>query len=193
MVPMTNLVYYASVARNGVVLAEHKNPKEDLGDMGVESLEKVPLFHSRFSYTIKQRMFVSLIEDGFTYVAVVDEALGKPKSFGFLKRVRDEFLLLLRSRGLDGSRLEKNGMASDFAGVFKHLVRPLIGVPQKEVDLDDESLSDSKDNTALSPSSSQAEHSHVNNAGASSPLTGNGIKKGTRDHEVRMLFVYSNP
>lgn len=197
MVPMTNLVYYASVARRGnVVLAEHKNLKENLAEVGLECLEKAPPYHSRFSYTMKQRMFMFLMDDAFTYSAIVDEALGKLKSFGFLERVRDEFQLLLRSRGLDGSRLERNALVSDFAGVFKHLVKPLVGVPQKEVDLDDDQNSDSKDNTALSPSASQSEHSHGPNPGASSPITGNGNKqdkKGTRDHEVRMRFFVTIP
>ncbi|KAG0554285.1 hypothetical protein KC19_12G079400 [Ceratodon purpureus] len=185
MVPMTNLVYYASVARrDNVVLAEHKNLKEDLAEVGFESLEKVPPFHSRFSYTIRQRMFMFLMDEGFTYSAIVDEALGKLKSFGFLERVRDEFQLLIRSRGLDGSRFESYALVSDFAGVYKHLVKPLVGVPQKEVDLDDDQNSDSKDNTALSPSASHAEHSHGPYPGASSPLTGNGHKQDKRDHEV---------
>lgn len=189
---MMNLVYYASVARNNVVLAEHKNSKEDLADVALECLDKVPPYHSRFTYTLKQRVFMFLMDGAFTYSAIVDEALGKLKSFGFLERVRDEFQLLLRSRGLDGSRLERNALVSDFAGVFKHLVKPLVGVPQKEVDLDDDQNSDYKDNTTLSPSASQSEHSFGPNAGASSPLTGNGHKhdrKGSRDHEVKEIMM----
>ena len=185
----SNLVYYAAVARGDVVLAEHKNSKEDLAEVALECLEKVPPFHTRFTYTVKQRMFLFLMHGGFTYSAIVDEALGKRKSFGFLERVKDEFQLLLHSRGLDGFRLESHALVADFAGVFKHLVKPLIGVPQKEVDLDDDPNSDSKDNTVLSPSASQAEHSY-SNSGGSSPLTGNGTKQDrkAREHEVRMHF-----
>jgi len=189
---MRNLVYYASVVRGHVVLAEHKNSNEDLADVAVECLEKVPPFHNRFAYTIRQRMFIFLMEDSFTYTAIVDEALGKLKGFGFLERVRDEFQLMLRSRGLDGSRLERNAMVVDFAGVFKHLVKPLIGVPQKEVDLDDEHHSDSKDHTALSPSVSQTgSPSHHANAGN---LNGNNKvdKKSKKEEQVRILqFVFA--
>lgn len=187
MASMTNLVYYASVARGSTVLADHKKAKEDLSDVAVECLEKVPPFHNQFTYTIKQRMFIFLMDGAFTYYAIVDEALGKLKGMQFLEHVRDEFKLLLRSRGLDGSRLERNALVADFAGVFKHLVKPLVGVPQKEVDLDnnDHHL-DSKDDTALSP---PREHAHT------APLTANGHpkvdKKSTKHQQVHVLFQHS--
>jgi hypothetical protein len=98
MASMTNLVYYASVSRGSTVVAEHKKAKEDLADVAVECLEKVPPFHNQFTYTVKQRMFIFLMDAGFTYCAIVDEALGKVMGFGFLEQVRDEFKLLLRSR-----------------------------------------------------------------------------------------------
>jgi hypothetical protein len=161
--------------------------------VAVECLEKVPPFHNQFTYTVKQRMFIFLMDAGFTYCAIVDEALGKVMGFGFLEQVRDEFKLLLRSRGLDGSRLERNTSVADFSGVYKHLVKPLVGVPQKEVDSNDDHHSDSKDETALSPSASRAEHSHPGtNAGAPAPLTPNGHhkvdKKSTKHQQVPVQF-----
>ncbi|KAG0582543.1 hypothetical protein M758_3G067300 [Ceratodon purpureus] len=184
MAMTTSLVYYASVSRGSTVVAEHKKAREDLADVAMECLEKVPAFHNQFTYTIKQRVFIFLMDKGFTYCAIVDEALGKVKGFGFLEHVRDEFNLLLRSRGLDGARLERNALVTDFAGVFKHLVKPLVGIPQKEVDLNDEHHSDSKDETALSPSASRAEHSQPGPAA----LTPNGHtktdKKSTKHQQV---------
>lgn len=196
MSSVTNLVYYASVSRESTVLVEHRNPKEDLAaDVGVECLEKVPPYHLQFSYTIKQRMFIFLIDSPFIYCAIVDEALGKGKTFGFLERVRDEFKILIRSRGLDPMRLDYNAMSSDFAGVFKHLVKPLVGIPQKEFDLNDDNLSDSKDDTCLSPSNSaRAEHSHPGANGGPSPLTAighrdfNAGKKPSKDQQVPVRF-----
>lgn len=174
---MMNLVYYAAVARGITILADHKKPKEDLTDVAVDALENVPPFHIQFSYTVKQRTYLFLMDGTFTYYAVIDEALGKVKGVQFLEQVRDEFKLLLRSRGLDGSRLERNALVSDFAGVFKHLVKPLVGVPQKEVDLDNDH-SDSKDDTALSPP-------------RSGPLTSNGHPKSdakTKHQQVLVVF-----
>lgn len=193
MASMTNLVYYASVSRGSTVVAEHKKAKEDLADVALECLEKVPPFHNQFTYTIKQRVFIFLMDGGFTYCAIVDEALGKLKGFGFLEHVRDEFKLLLRSRGLDGSRLDRSALGTDFAGAFKHLVKPLVGIPQKEVDLNDEHHLDSKDETALSPSASRAEHSLLGtNGGGPAPLTLNGHtkvdKKSTKHQQVRVQF-----
>jgi hypothetical protein len=82
---------------------------------------------------------------------------------------------------------------ADFSGVYKHLVKPLVGVPQKEVDSNDDHHSDSKDETALSPSASRAEHSHPGtNAGAPAPLTPNGHhkvdKKSTKHQQVPVQF-----
>lgn len=197
MSSVTNLVYYASVSRESTVLVEHRNPKEDLAaDVGVECLEKVPPYHLQFSYTIKQRMFIFLIDSPFIYCAIVDEALGKGKTFGFLERVRDEFKILIRSRGLDPMRLDYNAMSSDFAGVFKHLVKPLVGIPQKDFDLNDDNLSDSKDDTCLSPSNSaRAEHSHPGANGGPSPLTAighrdfNAGKKPSKDQQVKEIMM----
>lgn len=188
---IVNLVYYAAVARGNIVLAEHINPKENLADVGEECLEKVPPYHNQFTYTIKQRMFMFLIDGPFTYCAVVDEALGKGKSIWFLERVRDEFKLLIRSRCLDGMGLEKMSLAYDFAGVFNQLVKPLVGIPQKEVDLNYD-CPDSRDGFVLSSSASaRAENSHGGtNVGRPSLLTANGHrdykagKKHSKDQQV---------
>lgn len=223
---MTNLVYYTSVSRGSIILADHKKPREELTEVAVECLEKVPLYHAQFTYTIKQRMFIFLIDGAFTYFAIVDEAVGKLKAVQFLEHVRNEFKLLLRSRGLDGYRLERNSLVHDFsgtlkaishffltgcfswlqdysridfwwpflvlillhgfcAGVLKQLVKPMVGIPQKEVDMDKDYDLDSKDDTSLSPPRD----------GHSGPLTANGghhhPKQSTKQQQVRMpSFVY---
>jgi len=174
---MTNLVYYTSVSRGSIILADHKKPREELTEVAVECLEKVPLYHAQFTYTIKQRMFIFLIDGAFTYFAIVDEAVGKLKAVQFLEHVRDEFKLLLRSRGLDGFRLERNSLVHDFSGVLKQLVKPMVGIPQKEVDMDKDYDLDSKDDTSLSPPRD----------GHSGPLTANGghhPKQSTKQQQV---------
>jgi hypothetical protein len=76
------------------------------------------------------------MDGAFTYCAIVDQALGKQKAFGFLEKVRDEFKLLLMSQGwaLDGVALEAYCLNDDFMVVYRHLVKPLVGIPQKESD-----------------------------------------------------------
>ncbi|XP_024358132.1 phytolongin Phyl2.1 isoform X2 [Physcomitrium patens] len=182
----TNLVYYASVSRDNVVLAEHQNSKEDpvTSEAAVGCLQQVPPYHNQFTYTIKQRMFIFLIDGAFKYCAIIDEALGKLKGLGFLEQVRIEFKRVLHSRNIDGYQLERNALVSDFSGVFKSLVRPLVGVPQKEVDLDDGNHhAISNDETVLSPSDSpRAERS---NGDGVSPLTKSiHPKTDKKDHQV---------
>lgn len=188
MASITNLVYYASVAKGTTVLAEHKIVGEDLAALAVECLEKVPPLHSRFTYTTKRRMFNFLMDDAFTYCAIMDEALGKRKAFAFLERVRDEFKLLLRSRGLDGHGLEAYGLVDDFAGVFKHLVKPLVGVPQKDIDRWEEMQdADGKDDTFLDAETSDQNHAD-SAADLLSPLTSSNtskVDKKSTKHQVR--------
>lgn len=131
-----NLVYYASVAKGTMIVAEHINAVYDIASVALDFLEKLPPLHSRFTYTTSRRIFASLMDGSFTYCAIVDEALGKANAFTFLERVRDEFNQLLRSRGcgLDGQGLEAHSLVAAFAPAYRHLVKPLVGVPQKEMD-----------------------------------------------------------
>ncbi|KAH8950503.1 hypothetical protein BDL97_10G089300 [Sphagnum fallax] len=133
---VSNLVYYASVSKGTTILAEHSGPGDDLAMVAIECLGKVPSLHSRFTYTTNGRMFNCLMDGAFTYCAIVDQALGKQKAFGFLEKVRDEFKLLLMSQGwaLDGVALEAYCLNDDFMVVYRHLVKPLVGIPQKELD-----------------------------------------------------------
>lgn len=86
-------------------------------------------------------------------------------------------------------------LAYDFAGVFNQLVKPLVGIPQKEVDLNYD-CPDSRDGFVLSSSASaRAENSHGGtNVGRPSLLTANGHrdykagKKHSKDQQVPVLF-----
>jgi hypothetical protein len=131
-----NLVYYASVAKGTMIVAEHINAVYDIASVALDFLEKLPPLHSRFTYTTSRRIFTSLMDGSFTYCAIVDDALGKANAFTFLERVRDEFKQLLRSWGcgLDGQGLEAHSLVASFAPAYRHLVKPLVGVPQKEMD-----------------------------------------------------------
>eukprot|EP00249_Psilotum_nudum_P017474 c26341_g1_i2 orf=346-1236(-) len=136
------LVYYASVARGTTIVAEYTDGGAPLFAVGSGYLEKIPPFHSRFSYSSRRRIFNSLIEHPFVYCTIVDEALGKATADTFLDQVRDEFKRLLKVRGLalDGGGLVPHSLDTDFAPVFDQLVAPLVGIPQKEEDLMKEKL-----------------------------------------------------
>lgn len=134
--PLTNLVYYAAVSKGTMIVAEHRSDSIDLARVATKCLEKVPAFHRRFTFTTNKKMFCCLIEGPITYCAIVDEALTKYKAFRFLEHVRDEFKLMVHVQGMkqDGEGLEPYCLADEFSTVFRHLVAPLVGVPQKEVD-----------------------------------------------------------
>lgn len=129
-------MYYACVSRGPVIVAEYI----DLGDaeqleIAVECSGRPPPFHSRFTYTIKNKRYSFLMDSEFVYYATVDEALPKVKVFSFLEQVRDEFKRLLRAKGLLNSKdeiLQGCGLGDDFASTFRRLAAPLVGIPQTE-------------------------------------------------------------
>jgi hypothetical protein len=133
---ITNLVYYASVSRGTMIVAEHRADSMDLTLVAAQCLEKVPAFHSRFTYTNKRKIFSCIIEEPFTYCAIVDEALTKYKAFALLEDVRDEFNMMMHDQGMrqDGQGLEPYCLTDRFSTVFRRLIAPFVGVPQKEVD-----------------------------------------------------------
>jgi hypothetical protein len=133
---ITNLVYYASVSKGTMIVAEHRADSMDLTLVAAQCLEKVPAFHSRFTYTNKRKIFSCIIEEPFTYCAIVDEALTKYKAFALLEDVRDEFNMMMHDQGMqqDGQGLEPYCLTDRFSTVFRRLIAPFVGVPQKEVD-----------------------------------------------------------
>eukprot|EP00249_Psilotum_nudum_P005423 c18866_g2_i1 orf=889-1557(+) len=142
MGPLPNLIYYASVAKGTVIIAEYSEGSLELCDAASTCLEKIPPFHSRFSHTTKRRMFSCLIYDPWIYCAIVDEALGKSNAYSYLEQVRDEFLKFLKARGLplDGEGLAVHSLDADFTPVLWHLAAPFVGIPQKEKDRMEEEL-----------------------------------------------------
>ncbi|CAK9252510.1 unnamed protein product [Sphagnum jensenii] len=133
---LTNIVYYASVAKGSMIVAHNNSGATDLTSIAVECLEKVPCFHSRFTYSTNRRIFACLIESAFTYCAIVDESLGNCRAFTFLEQVRNEFKLLLQEQGLklDGEGLEESHcLDHHFGPVLHRLIKPFVGVvPWKE-------------------------------------------------------------
>jgi hypothetical protein len=210
-----NLVYYASVAKGTMIVAEHINAVYDIASVALDFLEKLPPLHSRFTYTTSRRIFTSLMDGSFTYCAIVDEALGKANAFTFLERVRDEFKQLLRSRGcgLDGQGLEAHSLVAAFAPAYRHLVKPLVGVPQKEMDPMEEEVEEmlaehneygdgynSQDHTFLQRNNINEASDHSKNPARlseppSEPLTKKTAKpdkRGLRDQVSSILSTIPN-
>uniref|UniRef100_A0A0C9QXX9 TSA: Wollemia nobilis Ref_Wollemi_Transcript_701_1872 transcribed RNA sequence n=1 Tax=Wollemia nobilis TaxID=56998 RepID=A0A0C9QXX9_9CONI len=134
---LQNLVYYCSVSKGPVILAQY-NPRGDaeVQEIAAECLERVPPFHSRFTHATNNRRYSFLIDSGVVFCAIVDEALPKGDGFAFLEHVRDEFNRLLKAKGLgnrkDETLLQDRGLNEDLGPVFRRLAAPLMGISRAE-------------------------------------------------------------
>eukprot|EP00250_Pteridium_aquilinum_P006450 c16375_g2_i1 orf=496-1056(-) len=135
MVSPTSLVYYSAVAKGAVVLAEYiAQGNIDLPAIATDCLENVPPFHSRFSYTTRQRRFICIVDGIFTYCAIMDEALSNADAYTFLQSIRDAFKTLHKGRGPDSEALTLGAhlLDEDIVPIMKQHAVMLVGVPQRE-------------------------------------------------------------
>lgn len=82
---------YSFVARGSVVLADYSNFTGNFSTIAAQCLQKLPPNNNKFTYTCDQHTFNYLVEDGFTYMVVADETIGRQTPFAFLERVKDDF------------------------------------------------------------------------------------------------------
>ncbi|KAJ7546246.1 hypothetical protein O6H91_08G031900 [Diphasiastrum complanatum] len=134
------LVYYASVVWHTKTVVEYEGDGLDPSFLHSECLGKPPLYHRRFSITVKRRRCCWLVDGPFTYCAVVDEALGKEVAFRFLEHVKQQFQQLLDKKGLVavGEDLTLFSLKEDFLPIIRHLVLPLVGTPMEDLDITEE-------------------------------------------------------
>lgn len=82
---------YSFVARGSVVLSEYSAFTGNFSSIAVQCLQKLPANNNKFTYTCDQHTFNYLVEDGFTYMVVADEKIGRQTPFAFLERVKEDF------------------------------------------------------------------------------------------------------
>ncbi|MCO5567569.1 hypothetical protein L7F22_021263 [Adiantum nelumboides] len=82
---------YSFVARGSVVLADYSSFTGNFSTIATQCLQKLPPNNNKFTYTCDQHTFNYLVEDGFTYMVVADETVGRQTPFAFLERVKDDF------------------------------------------------------------------------------------------------------
>ncbi|KAH7298725.1 hypothetical protein KP509_25G056400 [Ceratopteris richardii] len=133
MEPIRNLVYYAAVVKNNIVVADYRNAdSENFVRVAKKCLEQIPPFHKKFSFTSSNRRFICLIEGIFTYCAIMDEGLNKTNAFMFLERVKDSFIDVLQKRNIEVHKLKGYSVQDDMDPLFRYLALPLTGVPEGE-------------------------------------------------------------
>ncbi|KAI5066486.1 hypothetical protein GOP47_0019110 [Adiantum capillus-veneris] len=82
---------YSFVARGTVVVAEYSQFTGNFSTIAVQCLQKLPTNNTKFTYTCDQHTFNYLVDEGFTYMVVADEAIGRQLPFAFLERVKEDF------------------------------------------------------------------------------------------------------
>ncbi|KAE8709750.1 coatomer subunit delta [Hibiscus syriacus] len=82
---------YSFVAKGTVVLAEHTSYSGNFSTIAVQCLQKLPSNSSKFTYSCDGHTFNFLVDNGFVFLVVADESVGRSVPFVFLERVLDDF------------------------------------------------------------------------------------------------------
>lgn len=82
---------YSFVSRDTTVLAEYTPFTGNFTTVALECLQKIQNYENKFTIVCDRHTFNFLVHNGYTYLAVADEAYGRQIPFAFLERVRDEF------------------------------------------------------------------------------------------------------
>ena len=83
---------YAFVARGHDVLCEYAAYQGNFSKVAAECLAKCPAHNAKFTYNADKHTFNFIVHNGFTFLAVADEEFGRQIPFGFLEKVKDDFL-----------------------------------------------------------------------------------------------------
>lgn len=73
------------------MLAEHTSFSGNFSTIAVQCLQKLPSNSNKFTYSCDGHTFNFLVDSGFVFLVVADEAIGRSTPFVFLERVRDDF------------------------------------------------------------------------------------------------------
>ncbi|XP_020088694.1 vesicle-associated membrane protein 727-like [Ananas comosus] len=83
---------YSFVAKGTVVLAEHTSFSGNFNTIAIQCLQKLPPNSNKFTYSADAHTFNFLVDKGFVFLVVADEAVGRSVPFVFLERVKDDFM-----------------------------------------------------------------------------------------------------
>ncbi|KAF3788818.1 Vesicle-associated membrane protein 727 [Nymphaea thermarum] len=83
---------YSFVSKGTIVLAEHTSFTGNFSTIAIQCLQKLPSNSNKFTYSCDGHTFNYLVDNGFVFLVVADEAVGRSLPFVFLERVRDDFM-----------------------------------------------------------------------------------------------------
>eukprot|EP00882_Tetradesmus_deserticola_P005130 GHRQ01005403.1.p1 GENE.GHRQ01005403.1~~GHRQ01005403.1.p1 ORF type:complete len:271 (+),score=123.77 GHRQ01005403.1:462-1274(+) len=124
---MPGLVY-TFVARGTTVLAEYAAISGNFKTVGIECLQNAQMQEDKFVVTADQYTFNFLIRQGYTYLAVADEAYGRQIPFAFLERVADAFT---EKFGEKGRTAAEGGLHASFSPVMQRQLTYCMEHPEE--------------------------------------------------------------
>ncbi|KAH7294590.1 hypothetical protein KP509_27G008700 [Ceratopteris richardii] len=87
----TNSFIYSFIAKGSVVLAEYTAFSGNFSTIAVQCLEKLPSYNSKQTYACDGHSFNYLVQDGFVFLVVVNDSVGRELAFTFLERIKEDF------------------------------------------------------------------------------------------------------
>ncbi|OIV98019.1 hypothetical protein TanjilG_16856 [Lupinus angustifolius] len=92
MISNPELIYYACIAKQTTILAQHNNTNDPkIESLASQCIQLTPPNHSIFSHTHKNRTFTFLIDTPFTFFAIFNNQTLKSETLIFLDAVKTAF------------------------------------------------------------------------------------------------------
>ncbi|KAK4279504.1 hypothetical protein QN277_011278 [Acacia crassicarpa] len=117
---------YSFVAKGTVVLAEHTTYTGNFSTIAVQCLQKLPSNSSKYTFSCDGHTFNFLIDNGFVFLVVADESVGRGVPFIFLERVKDDFNQIYGSsikNSDDAALADEDDLFEDKFGIAYNLDR----------------------------------------------------------------------
>ncbi|KAF5175649.1 Vesicle-associated membrane protein [Thalictrum thalictroides] len=94
---------YSFVAKGTVVLAEYTAFSGNFSTIAVQCLQKLPSNSTKHTYSCDGHTFNFLVDNGFVFLVVAHESVGRGIPFAFLERLKDDFKRVYGARiGIEG-------------------------------------------------------------------------------------------
>ncbi|XP_010930542.2 phytolongin Phyl1.1 [Elaeis guineensis] len=111
--PPPGNVVFCCVSRGNQILHKFSGGDHELEALAERCQEKAPTLHSWYSHTVNSRTFSFLMEDNYTYFAIVDVSTGNSDTRWFLEQLRDSF------------KASKNGFQDELVPFIGRLISSL--------------------------------------------------------------------
>lgn len=122
---------YAFVARGPVILSEHTDFSGNFNSIAFQCLQKLPANsnNNKFTFNADAHTFNYLVDNGFTYCVVAEEAAGRQIPMAFLERVKDDFVS--KYGGGKAAAAPANSLNREFGPKLKEHMRYCVDHPEE--------------------------------------------------------------